>query len=507
MATIAPAPDTVSTDYAAMLPYWDMVENILEGADAMRLAGKTYLPKPPNETEADYEYRRGNAKFTGVYADIVDGLAAKPFAEKCEVAPDSASDVIIALTEDIDGRGNNLHVFAANAFHSGINNAIDWILVDFTKAKPDPTGRPLTQAEESAQGLRPYWVHVPAKRMLAVYSDTIAGKEQVVHARIRENIKRRDGYSEKLLERVRIFNREPVFDTAIPDKVVAYRPATFELWEKATGGEDWHIVDEGPVSIGVIALVPFITGRRKGSSWQFIPPMKNVATLQIEHYQQETALKYIKELTAFPMLAGNGVAPQLGDDGKPRPVPVGPKSVFYAPPSGENGHHGEWVFIEPSAESMRFLADEVGNTEKQMRELGRQPLTATAGITVVVAALAAQKASSAVQAWALGLKDALEQAYRFTAMWLKDASEPVVKIYTDFAIEAGDEKDLDDLNTMRENGDLSQETYWAEKKRRNILSADFNADAERKLLMDEMPDDDTENDAVGALPPAETEDA
>lgn len=504
-------PDTTSSDYEAMLPFWDKVETILSGADAIREAGETYLPSFPNEPDADYGYRRDNAKFTNIYKDIVDNLASKPFAEEVGL-DEAAGERFRALAEDIDGRGNNLHVFAESVFAGGVNYAIDWIFVDYTKARRRADGRPLSIAEERSQGLRPYWVHVPAKRMLAVYTDTVNGKEVFVHARMQENIVRRDGFGEVCIERVRVLNRDPVFevlqDGMMTDQVVGYAPATYEVWEKkATGrrtGSQWQIVESGAVTIGEIALVPFITGRRKGGSWQFVPPMQAVADLQIEHYQAETALKHIKELTAFPMLAGNGVEPQRDSGGTISPVPVGPQAVLYAPPimGDTSATHGEWTFIEPTAESLKFLASEVEVIEKQMRELGRQPLTATAGITVVTAALASQKASSAVQAWALRLKDALEQAFKFTAMWLNIPSEaPEVTVYTDFALDASDDKGLDALTKARENGDLSRRTYWAELKRRGQLSGDFDPDEEEAALEDEMPDPDAEADLSGAMLP------
>jgi hypothetical protein len=494
---MASTPATPSSDYTAMLPYWNMVETMLDGADAMRAALEAYLPKFPNETEADYTYRAANAKFTNIFADIVSNLASKPFAEKVQLE-DGASERIKTLSEDIDGRGNNLHVFSSSTFFSGIAMAIDWILVDFTRAKPRLDGKPLSLAEEAQQGLRPYWVSIPAKSMIAVYSEAVRGKEEFVHARMVECIKRRSGFDEVVIERVRQFNREPILDDL--GNVADYARATFTVWEKDAKSAAWKIVDAGPVTIGVIPIVPFITGRRKVGSWRFVPAMKDAADLQKEHYQQETALKSIKELTAFPMLAGNGVQPAMEGD-KVVAVPVGPRTVLYAPPFGESGNHGEWAFIEPSAESLRFLSDDVKNTEQQLRELGRQPLTATQGITVVSAAYAGQKASSAVQAWAWQLKDALEQAYRLTGLWLRDTTPTVVKIFTDFALEIGDDKGPDALATMRSTGDLSQQTLWDEMKRRNVLSSDFDADAERLRLEEELPDPDSAADAEAALTP------
>jgi len=507
----AKAPDTKSSDHIAMEGFWTQVATIMGGAAAMREAGETYLPKFPNETEADYEYRRENAKFTNIYADIVNTLASKPFGEEVGLTDDSASDAIKALIEDIDGRGNHLHVFAANCFFAGINDAVSWILVDYTKARQRADGRPLSVVDERNQGLRPYWVHIPASRMLAVYTDVIRGKETFVHARISESFVRRNGFDEVAIERVRVLNREPIYealdDGTVTDVVVDYAPATFEVWQKtgtsrgnATG---WSIVESGQVTLGEIALAPFITGRRIEGSWRFTPPMRDAADLQIEHYQQETALKSIKELTAFPMLAGNGVAPAM-DNGKPAPVPVGPRAVLYAPPSGDQGAHGEWTFIEPTAESLKFLAESIDATERQLRELGRQPLMTTSGITVVAASFASQKASSVLKAWALGLKDAMEQALKLTAKWLSDPSEPTINWnLEDLDLALNDKDGQTTLTEARKNGDLSQETYWAELQRRSVLSADFDADEERTRLEDEMPDPDSEDDIRSALPPVD----
>jgi hypothetical protein len=529
MATAATAsPDTPSADYEAMRPYWTLVDNLLGGAEAMRAAGWTptwraatttsasssakrvavgenpYLPRFPEEEVTDYRYRVANAPFTNIFGDILANLAAKPFAEEVQLQ-DGAPDQFSVLVDDIDGRGNNLHKFAGETFYAGAGYAIDWIFVEYSKARPRTDGAPLTQADERAQGLRPYWVHIAATDMLAVYSEKVRGKEIFTHARWRECVTRRSGFAEVTMERIRVLDREPILDDF--GRVIDYRPATFTVYERQaktgrvgrSSGTQWAVVDEGDITIGEIALVPFITGKRQGSSWRFVPVLRDAAHTQVEHFQAEAGLKSIKELTAFPMLAGNGVQPAL-ENGVPVPVPIGPRAVVYAPPTGaDNGSHGEWTFLEPTAESLRFLSSEVDRIEKQLRELGRQPLTAQTGnLTVVTTAFAAQKGNSAVQQWALNLKDALEQALKLTAKWLNVAVEPEVRVFTDFALEIGDDKGPPTLTEARKNGDLSRRTYWSELQRRNILSADFDADAEEAALIEEAPDEDDAQDIEDA---------
>jgi len=47
-------PDNPSSDYSAMLPYWEMVNSINGGAETIRAAGELYLPKMTNESSEDY---------------------------------------------------------------------------------------------------------------------------------------------------------------------------------------------------------------------------------------------------------------------------------------------------------------------------------------------------------------------------------------------------------------------------------------------------------------------
>ena len=250
MATIAdilppaePGPDAISADYAAMLPYWTMVGAILAGKDAMQRAGARFLPRFPNESEADYAHRLFSAPFTNIYADISRNLSSKPFSREVRL-DDAAPEALTALCEDIDGQGNHLHVFAAATFKAGLDKGLDWILVDYPPSQA--ANRPRTVDEERKAGLRPYWVHIPAERLLAVYSDHVGGRECIVHTRILEQVTVREGFAEKLVDRVRVMDRPR-------DAADGYGPATYQVFEKrlnADGTARWDSI-EGPFPITV----------------------------------------------------------------------------------------------------------------------------------------------------------------------------------------------------------------------------------------------------------------
>lgn len=482
-----------SSDYQAMVEYWELNAALMGGVAAVRAKGRKYLPQFPNESDASYNHRLKNSRFTNVYRDIIESLASKPFTKEVGLAnADGAPEQLLAMVEDIDRGGNHLHVFAQELFLNGIANAIDWFMVDHTKTPPGAT-----LADERRMGSRPFWVRIPAMDMLAVYSEMVDGVEQFVYARIRESRVVRSGHEEATEVRVRVLIRDQLVDDA--GAIVGYGPARYEVWKPvestATKDTGWEIEDAGPITIGVIPLVPFWTGQRITGGWRINPPMRDVADLQIEHYQEETNLKSAKEVTAFPMLSANGIAPPSDAS----PAPLGPSTILYAPPD-EQGRHGSWSWVEMQGTSLSFLSSEIDRLEGKMRELGRQPLVAgTAGITQIAAALGSQKASSAIQAWAFLLKDALEKGFVYTAMWLGIDFEAEVYVNTDFAIELGADKAPETLLQLWDKQGLSLRTLRDEYKRRGILSPEFSNDDEDDRLANEMPGDPTEQEQRAAL--------
>ncbi len=468
-----------SPDSAAMLDYWDQTDDIVGGKKTIKAAKEKYLPKFNNEAKDDYEFRLQQSKFTNIYRDIIESLSSKPFEEEVSIVageddtptPEKITDIV----ENIDGRGNNLTMFAASTFFNGLNSAIDWIFVDYPNVDREKIK---TQQDQKDAGIRPYWSHVLGRNVLVAKSDIIGGKEVLTLVRILE-----PGTPDNIREFIR--------DEA--------GNVTWNLYEKKTGDNasinEWVVIDEGVISIGVIPLVPFATGRRDGATFKYFPAMQDAADLQIELYQQESALKFAKIMAAYPMLAGNGVKPDKDEQGKPIPLAIGPMKVLYAPTDG-SGKSGSWSFIEPSATSLKFLAEDVKEIKKDLRELGRLPLTAQSGnLTVITTAVAAGKAKSAVEAWALMLKDALENAFIITNMWLgiKDW-KPQVNVYTEFDSFLNGEDGLEHLRSLRENGDLSQETLHEETKRRGVLSPEFSHEKETARLLQEIPGDDLEDD-------------
>lgn len=478
-----------SPDSAAMLEYWNLTDDIVTGAKAIREKGEVYFPKFSDETASEYKNRLNYTKFTNVYRDIVENLASKPFEEEISIVTGDDKlppGEIVDFVEDVDGAGNNLTVFAASTFFNGINSAIDWIFVDYPTVDPSKIR---TRAEEKNAGVRPFWSHVLGRNVLEAKVRVINGKETLIYMRILEP---------GMLDRVRIFQRHD--NGTVSWLLYEQKPS-----DDKNSAVEFILVGYGMVTINAIPLVPFYTGRRDGRTFKFWPAMRDAADLQIELYIEESGLKFSKTMGGYSMLAANGIAPQMEADGKtPKRLAVGPNRVLYSKPDGA-GNIGSWGYVQPDASVMKFLSEDIKNTKQDLRELGRQPLTAQSGnLTVITTAVAAGKTKSAVAAWGLILKNALEEALLLTSLWLNIPEKqysPEVEVYDGYDALSENTADLDALKNMRATGDLSQTTLWSEMKRRKVLSSEFDAAAEQDRLNNEVPGDDLVEDDIDRTAP------
>lgn len=481
-------PSKASADYRAHAEYWQMIEDIAGGAPAIREAGARYLPQFESESDLEFKERVKCAPWTPLYVDSLRNIASKPFAR--EVRVEDGSDQMQALAENIDARGNHIHVFARDAFKAAISAGIDWIWVGHT---PVPDGATVQQARES--GARAWWKRIPARRMLAVYSDTVGGIEVLTHVRIDETHVVREGFGEREVKQVRVIER-PAMDGG------GYGPPEYQVWRKdrdATGSEVWAEVDSGPVSVSVIPLVPVLIGERIGSSWRVRAPLRDLAYMQITLYQKEANLAEVLKYTAFPVNVLTGMSKPQGAD----KADLGPRSVIWIPPAGDGQPLGDFKREEPGGSAANSLREDIAEHKREMREAGMQPLVPGSGaITATATAVAEAKAHSAVHAWALALKDALEQAFVITAEWLGDTGEPTVFVHTDFSIGA---QSVEEMRVILEMADpdkrkISDAAAVSEAKRRGILGPDFDPKADHEQIISEIPGDDPYTPEAG-LPP------
>lgn len=466
-----PNPSEQSGERKAMQAAWTLISDVLAGAAVIREKGFTYLPKYEGEDDKEYRRRKQVAPWRPEFADALQSLASKPFGKDVGLK-DGASERIKGLAEDVDGRGNSQTAFAREAFAKAIAKGFHLILVDYPAMHAgedsEAPKRPLTIAEEQAAGARPYWIQVQADDVLALYTRWEGGREVIEHLRLRECVTMRDGFGERTVERVRV-----------------YEPGRWEVWEQ-NASKDWErvaqgVIARGPKNAASVPAVLFFTGERLGEL-RVKPPLEELAHCQVELYQALSRQDEILTFASSPMLTANGLsAPTDGSS-----IAVGPKTVLYAPGSGE-GSTPSWAYINPDASNIEQVREHVESIIADMRRLGMQPATSRSGTpTATGESIGAARAHSALQAWAIGLKDAFEQAYVFTAEWLGEEANVEVTVSTDFSVVPFAHAPLTALKDARTAKDISQRTYWDGLRRFDVLPQDFDPEAEEGKLAEEL---------------------
>jgi hypothetical protein len=470
MADDKPDPSTPSGDYNDMHAKWEMVQVILDGVDAVKAAGKRYLPKYEKESEESWRARRDAAPWRPEFDDALRALCAKPFTKPVSLQGEQ-SQAVKDFAEDVDGRGHNQHVFIRDTFREGVAKGLVGVYVTY------PDGEPArTRSEELAQGNMPYWVALKAETILACYTKSVNGREVVEHIRYKEDRTLRDGFGEVTQERVRVLELDE-----------AGRP-TSRVWIKGKDTNDWFPEDEPVILAGVdeIPVVLFFTGERSGN-YRVKPPLIDLAHMQMELYRGHARKDEILTFAGSPMLKGTGIS-GLDESGKPIQVTVGPKTILLTPPNVSGSQPGDWAFIQPAAANITEIRSDLESTTEDFRRLAMQPSTPQSGTMVATGqAIDAAKAHSAIEAWAHDFQDGFEQVWVYTCQWLNEAETVEISIHTDFAVEIAGTADIDELLKMRMAGEISRETFWDELLRRGKLGPQFDPDEEKLKLEEEAP--------------------
>jgi hypothetical protein len=452
--------------YLDMEPDWALCNALMGGTRAMRAAGEKYLPRFAAETQEAYDKRLARTVLTNYFRETLDKLTAKPFSKPIILGDDVPEEIAGkrgrsgeagkgGWVENIDLAGNHLDVFAREVFRAGWRDGVTHILVDSTG-----TGQTITRHEERSVGVRPYLVHILAANVLGWRHEIIGGKPVLTQVRIREVTTEPLGeFGETTVTRVRVLT-----------------PGAYYVYEEDKDG-NWFVRDDlsGVTSLPYIPLVTFYggkTGFMCGRS-----PLIDLAHLNVAHWQSSSDQRNILTTSRFAMLAASGYNKDL--DGE---VVVGPNRVLTT-----SDPNGKWYYVEPAGAAIAAGRQDLKDLQEDMAMVGLQMmLPRTGSVTATGRALDAAENNSTVQALASGLADCLEQALQIMADWAGLEGGGSVSVNKDFGLSLQQAQDAANLIALRNSGDISRATLWAELKRRGLLADDFDPEAETSRLEDEF---------------------
>lgn len=434
-----------------------MITALLGGTAAMRAAGKTYLPRWPNEEEAFYQNRLAVATLFPAFSRTIEVLSGKPFSRPVTWDEKVVPARIREMFTDVDLQGTNLHSFLADICEEAMAYGLCGILVEHP-----PADKQLSLAEERQRGLRPYFVKVTANSLLDYDSKRVNGQETFTMLRFVEMVSERDAENEfvvKDIEQVRVLN---------PGRWRVYR----EKRNETSGALEWQLHDEGITSLNKITFVPVYGDKRGFMNGR--PPLAELAWLNVEHWQSRSDQQTILHVARVPVLFGK----KLGDG----PISVGAASAIMS-----DEDEADLRYVEHSGKAIEAGRTDILDLEEKMRQVGAELLVIKPGHRTVVQTLTDKEAAtSALQRMVCDLTDAARQALQYLAEWTGESEGGHVTIFSDFGATTLAEASADFLVGMYKTRALSDETLFNEIQRRGLINSELRW-ADEQVRIRAMP--------------------
>lgn len=407
----------------------EMTRAVRGGTETLRDAGIKYLPKEPGESQDSYKRRLARSFLTNYSDRTAKNLASKPFTRPIVVKSEQSQDLANEYVKAVDGKGTSLTGLSSTVFEDALWNGSSFIAVDC-----------------AIDGGRPYAYHLSGDNILGYRLDE---DDRMIEIRIQEKAVIADGqWGEKEVSRVRVFKRD--------GDVV-----TWSLYD--CEGNDSPIVQDQPFALKEIPVAPVHSSAVVSSGELFAhPPLKDLAYMNIQHYQESSDQSNILRIARVPVLFASGVA----DDAA---IAIGSEYAI----KGEAG--ADLKYVEHSGAAIGAGRDSLKDLETKMQSYGSDMLEYSGAVeTATGRALRAGETNNKIAMMALNLASAVEKVLGWIAYFNK-VSEPDfhVDINTEYGINSAPEE-LTALASARTMGDLSREDYLQEMKRRGILRNEFS---------------------------------
>lgn len=484
-------PGTRSSEARSMLPVYELMRACYGGTETMRQMRETFLPREISESAKRYEHRLNATTCFNKLQEAVDSASAKPFKNLIKL--NGADDEFAGWMNDIDLEGHHLHIIAHQFFNEAVLLSRSHLLVDHPTTSKLPN-----LAVQRAMKVRPFIRPVRPEDLFATYFERIGGAQVCVHARI--------GWQRTEFDRT-------TFREIVYDQVFVIERDVVQLWERPRGdidtlgtvralttggsipegpfdrrdeayrelpGGPWRLVSEDSITLDEVPLVTMKTGDR--------PIFQDLAYAQIRHWRSTSSQDNILATARFPMLACSGIQ-DLDEGNDPDGGPafeIGPHKMLLAPDA-----NGRFYYVETNGAALEAGQKNLEAIEVHMEQLSLNPIINQPGRQYIAQnerSITEARVNTVIHDMAYTAKDALERAINFMAVWSgRKADEISVDMNFDFSGTDQLAKSITEIRNMLKDGTLSPEGGLPELQRLNLLSPDFDVEAEaarQKALRD-----------------------
>jgi len=438
-AVVSESPFVRSLDVIAMMTAWSVMAAVTNGTEYLRDQSEKYLPQEPREDDDAYETRVARSVLSPYTSRLIETAAGAILRKPIHIEGDQ---YWLDLAQNIDGIGSNINEYARRALVSSLTYGHSAILVDYPAAMG---ARNL--AEERAQGRRPYFIHVDAAQIWGWRQASTMPGAPLTQVRIHEYTTRPlNDFGEEQIEQMRVIY-----------------PGKYDLY---TLGQDVvEFSETGDYSLPEIPLVPIYSNRR--GMLQSLPPLLDIANLNLTHYQRQADLIHALHIAAMPTLVLEGWDDTTGS------ATMGVNYAIAMQPGNKA------YYVQADATSFDAQANELQSLEMQMSSLGFTKLFGQKFVAESAEAKRIDQAqgNSVLSIISQELESALNQAFAFAAQYV-GLEPPEITIDRDFDYYRLIGQDVSVLTQLNELGKISDAMLLEILRRGEILPDNINIEDE-----------------------------
>jgi len=450
-----------SAAVSAMQAGWDLIDALLGGTVAMRAAGKAYMPQRLMEEGSDYAERLKCATLLPALAETIETMTGRAFY-KPMTDKDLPDFIAAEVWPDIDRQGTSAEVFAQSWFKQGGSFGLSHVLID----SPATVGVK-TQADQTAAKLRPYAILLHPSRVLGWL---VNDRGEIEQLRVTFQREERGEFDVKMVEQIRVYEFA--------------RVRVFEKIKRTDGADEWAQVEDYATAYPGIPLITFYTQRSGFMTAD--PPLRELAYLNAKHWRQGSGLDDLVETAMVPILAGVGL-----DDRQQ--ITIGARSAINLPMGCD------LKYVEHSGAAIGSGREQLQDLEDQMRKAGAKLLTPTSATkTATQAGDDSARENSQLAGYIRKFEASFAEMLATIARWRGQDEGGTVELQPNLDPDPMPAESMNVLAKMVVTGALSQETLFAEAKRRGMVSDAVQWEDEQARIQAQGPATGTEPQA----PPA-----
>lgn len=421
--------DTKSQELIDAEDNLDLVKTLWGGTNAMREAGKKYLPQEPGEEKQDYDNRKNRTTLTNIFKKTINTYTGRIFEERVTIENQPGME---AFSENVDLEGRDFHRFAYDVTRYSLRDGLRFILVEAPIAEGVQT-----RADEVAAGIRPYFVEIDVRNVLGWKTETVGSQKVISQFRMKEMVKEdEDEFSQKTIEQIRVI--EPLLNRT-------YR-------QDSKG--NWQLYQEIPTTIGFVPVVPIFADRH--GFWNAEPPLIDIAWMNVEHWQKSSDHNNILHVARVPILHWAGYKPMHDADGNQVDLTVGPNTLAKSPDP-----QARLEYVEHTGAAVGAGSEDLRALEDRMVAMGAEFMMPqkSGDVTATEKAIDESGDISELSAFAQNLKDSLYLAMSYVAKMMGTEFTGEITLNTDLGIMTND-VNIQELVKIRANGDISREGMY-----------------------------------------------